>query len=66
MINNEKQREFFEMLASAITENKPSVDKNEEFAKTSFALFTTLVKTGFTEDQALMLMAAVITAVARS
>ena len=66
MIDNEKQREFLMALAGALADNKTNKnDKNEAFAKQSFELFTTLVKAGFTDEQAISLIGAIITAVAR-
>ena len=64
MIDKDKQREFLMALAGALSENK--TDKEEEFAKTSFKLFTTLVKTGFTEEQAMTLMTTLIAAIAHA
>ena len=67
MIDNEKQREFFTALAKALSEDAANKGiKEDEFAKTSFRLFTSLVKAGFTDEQAIGLMSAIIGAVARS
>ena len=60
MIDKDKQREFLEMLLGAVSEDK--TDKNKVFAKQSFELFNTLVAVGFTEEQAMSLLGAVLIA----
>lgn len=64
MIDNEKQREFLMALAGSLAKNQS--DKDEAFAAQTFKLFTTLVKAGFTDEQAISLIGAVISAVART
>ena len=66
MIDNDKQREFFAALAQTLAEKKTNDSSAEDdFSEKLFKLFSSLKRAGFTDEQAIALICAVLTAVAR-
>ena len=67
MIDKDRQKEFLTALAQALSDGdeKAQTSIEEQFAKHIFGLFTALVKAGFTDEQAVGLIGAILSATAR-
>ncbi len=56
MIDNEKQKAFLEAMLAAMTKGAPQQDALDKASAELFKLFQSMVRCGFTEEQAILFL----------